>query len=318
MKKRVSLILTVLLLLSIVVIPMPSHAASPGSSAGRVALSSGRLNVRAAPSTGGAWLSSLTAGTTVTLLGRSGDWWRVEYAAGRFGYCHADYITPLGGTTATVATGGSSLNVRRGAGTGYARIEGLPDGERVVVLSTSGGWSRILYRGVKLGYVSAIYLRADLAYPAVSLPVPHFRQTDSRWSWRTLGSSGKTIGKVGCATTSIAMMESYRTGTTVTPDVMCRRLTYTASGNVYWPSHYTLVTDYSLDTIYRLLSQGNPVMLGGKTASGGQHWIVVTGYVGGATLTPSGFLINDPGVGSRRTLGEFFSAYPYFYKMFYY
>jgi hypothetical protein len=190
--------------------------------------------------------------------------------------------------------------------------------ERVVVLSTSGGWSRILYGGVKLGYVSAAYLRTDLAYPAVSLSVPHFRQTDSRWSWRTLGSSGKTIGKVGCATTSIAMMESYRTGTTVTPDVMCRRLTYTASGNVYWPSHYTLVTSFSLDTIYRLLSQGKPVMLGGKTASGGQHWIVVTGYVGGATLTPSGFLINDPGVGSRRTLGEFFSAYPYFYKMFYY
>lgn len=318
MKKRVSLILTVLLLLSIVVIPMPAEAASLGSSAGRVALSSGRLNVRASPSTSGAWLSSLTAGTTVTLVGKSGEWWRVEYAAGRYGYCHADYITPLGGTTATVATGGSRLNVRSGAGTSYARVDALADGERVVVLSTSGGWSRILYGGVKLGYVSAAYLRADLAYPAVSLSVPHFLQTDSRWSWRTLGSSGKTIGKVGCATTSIAMMESYRTGTTVTPDVMCRRLTYTSTGNVYWPSHYTLVTDYSLKTIYRLLSQGKPVMLGAKTASGGQHWIVVVGYVGGDRLTPAGFLIHDPGAPSRRTLGDFFAAYPYFYKMFYY
>ncbi len=318
MKRIFSLILTLSILTSIVVIPIKSSAASPNMQAGRVALSSGRLNVRAAPTTSGAWLASLTAGTTVTLLERSGSWWRVEYADGKYGYCHGDYLAPLGGKVATVATSGSRLNVRSGAGTSYGRIASLADGEEVIVLSSSGGWARVLFRGSSLGYVSEQYLDRPEAYPAVSLTVPYFKQTDSRWSWVTLGSSGKTIGKVGCATTSIAMIESYRTGSTVTPDTMSKRLTYTSSANVYWPSHYTLVTSYSLETIYSLLAAGKPVLLGAKNGSGGQHWIVVTGYRGGDRLTASGFTINDPAATWRKTLTDFFNAYPYFYKMFYY
>jgi uncharacterized protein YgiM (DUF1202 family) len=318
MKRIFSLILTLSILTSILFIPIKSAAVSPTMQAGRVSLSSGRLNVRASPSTGGRWLASLTAGATVTLLEQSGDWWRVEYADGKYGYCHGDYLTPLGGKVATVATSGSRLNVRSGAGTSHSRIASLADGEEVIVLSSSGGWARVLFRGAALGYVSEEYLATRAAYPAVSLTVPYFKQTDSRWSRVTLGTSGKTIGKVGCATTSIAMIESYRTGSTITPDAMAKRLTYTSSANVYWPSHYTLVTGYSLETIYTLLASGKPVLLGAKNGSGGQHWIVVTGYRGGDRLTASGFTIHDPAATWRRTLTDFFNAYPYFYKMFYY
>ena len=176
----------------------------------------------------------------------------------------------------------------------------------------------MLFRGTSLGYVSTQYLTHREGYPAVAVTVPYFKQTDSRWSRVTLGTSGKTIGKVGCATTSIAMIESYRTGATITPDAMAKRLTYTSSGNVFWPSHYTLVTDYSLDTIYSILASGRPVLLGAKNGSGGQHWIVVTGYRGGERLSASGFTIHDPAATWRKTLTDFFNAYPYFYKMFYY
>ena len=113
------------------------------------------------------------------------------------------------------------------------------------------------------------------------------------------------------------MMESYRTGTTIYPDAMSKKLTYTPSGSVYWPSHYTTVTRYDLSAIHALLKQGKPVLLGAKKASGGQHWVVVTGFTGGA-VTAENFAINDPGSKSRTTLQQFFTDYPTFYKYFHY
>ena len=321
MKKVLSLMLTAILLMGIFVIPIRASAATATvPSAGVVDTGGGRLNVRAKPSTAGAWVASLTDGATVTLYEKTGDWWRVEYAAGKLGYCHADYITPIAGSAATVSVGTSTLNVRRGPGTSYARLGSLKNGTQVVVLSTSGGWSRILYAGTSIGYVSATYLKATMKYAPVSLAVPCYRQWDSRWGSIRIGSSGKTISQIGCATSGIAMLESYRTGTTLTPATMVKRLSYTASGNVYWPSHFDVHywRDGYLADVYAHLAAGRPVLIGAKTASGGQHWVVITGYTGGDDFSPDRFTIHDPGVSTRKTLADFFAAYPIFYKYFTY
>ena len=321
MKKAIALTLSLILMSFILVIPIRTSAATPDASAGAVTTGGSRLNVRASPKTDGTWLASLTDGSYVTLLSQNGSWWHVEYAAGKTGYCHKDYITPIAGKTATVKTGGSSLNVRSGPGTAYARRTGLADGTVVLVLSVQNGWARVLYHGTSVGYVSTAYLAEyAVAYPKVSLPVPAYRQWDSRWGWVKIGSQGKTLSQIGCATTGIAMIESYRKGYEITPGTMAGRLSYTASGNVYWPSDYTAIYTSAgyLDRIYRELSAGRAVLLGAKTASGGQHWIVITGYTGGDTLTPGGFTINDPGVATRKTLADFFEDYPYFYKYFVY
>ena len=320
MKRTVSLLLVLLLLLS--TMPVRSEAATMESKAGIVTVANSSLNVRSAPSTSSAVLSSLPKGSYVTLLGRSGDWWQVEYGKGLYGYCHAGYITVASGSPARVSTQSLSLNIRSGPGTSYAKLGSLSKGEVVIILSASGGWSRILYHGRKTGYVSAQYLSAateGARYPALSLNVPSFKQTDSRWASVLIGASGKTIAQIGCATTAIAMMESYRTGTTIYPDAMSRRLSYTSSGSVYWPSHYTVVTDGGgyLYALYALLKQGKPVLFGAKTSSGNQHWVVVTGFTGGSTLTASGFSIHDPGSSSRTNLQQFLNAYPIFYKYFY-
>lgn len=279
------------------------------------------LNVRSgdwstAPVTG-----SLKNGSYVTLLSKSGSWWHVRYGKGQYGYCHADYISVLSGTAATVATSYGTLNVRSGPGTSYAKADVLYKGETVLVLSASAGWSRILYHGNKTGYVSSQYLSTGSSgYASISLSVPSYKQTDSRWANVTIGTSGKTMAQIGCATTAVAMMESYRTGTTIYPDAMSKKLTYTASGSLYWPSNYTAVTSSSgyLSAIYQQLSQGKPVLFGAKTAAGSQHWVVITGFTGGSSLTPSAFTIQDPGSNSRTTLQQFLNAYPVFYKYFYY
>ncbi len=322
MRKFTSFILALILILGALSIPMSANAATTSSKAGVVSVTSGKLNVRSSASTSGAVVSSLSKGSYVTLMSKSGNWWRVEYADGKYGYCHADYIKTATGTPSTVKISSGSLNVRSGAGTSYSIIASLYKGEVVIVLSKSGSWSRILYNGTKTGYVSSQYLSTSSSstYSKVSLNVPSFKQTDNRWASVKIGSSGKTIAQIGCATTAIAMMESYRTGATIYPDAMSKKLTYSSSGNVYWPSNYTAVTSSSgyLSSIYNQLKNGKPVLFGAKKSSGTQHWVVITGYTGGSSLTASGFTINDPGSNSRTTLQHLLNEYPTFYKYFYY
>ena len=322
MKKTISLIMSIIMTV-LFLLPLNAQAATVSSKAGAVSVSSGKLNVRSGNSTSSAVVSSLSKGSYVTLISKQGSWWRVEYSDGRYGYCHADYITELSGSVMKVNIQSGSLNVRSGPSTAYTRTGSLSKGEIVIILSSSGSWKRILYNGTKTGYVSAQYLTAttnNSVYSAVSLKVPSYKQTDSRWANVIIGKSGKTIADIGCVTTGIAMMQSYRTGTTIYPDAMSKKLSYSSSGSVYWPSDYIVTTSSSgyLSRIYELLKQGKPVLFGAKNSYGGQHWVVITGYTGGDTLTASGFTINDPGSKTRTTLQQFLNSYPNFYKYFHY
>ena len=60
----------------------------------------------------------------------------------------------------------TTLNVRKGAGTAYARMGLLKKGDKVQVLSVTGGWAKIAY-GDAVGYVSANYLTFDAVQPEV-------------------------------------------------------------------------------------------------------------------------------------------------------
>ena len=305
-----------MLLLSVLI--LPAHAADANSKAGIVSVSSGRLNVRSQPSSTSIAVTSLNKDSYVTLISKAGSWWKVEYAQGKYGYCHADYVRVAEGNPTLVNTNSGALNVRSGAGTGFAKVGTLAKGETVLVLSTSSGWARILYHGSKTGYVSANYL--GNFYSSVSLWVRNMKQMDSRWADTIVGTSGKTMAQIGCATTAIAMVEAHRTGKTVYPDVMTTQLKYTPSGSVYWPSHYTTVTDTSdyLNRVYKLLKQGKPILFGATNQYGSQHWVVITGFEGGTTLKASAFTIQDPGSYSRFNLQQFLAEYPNVYKYFYY
>lgn len=261
--------------------------------------------------------ASLNKGSYVTLISKSGDWWKVEYAKKGSTATATGFITVTGGDPGIRGASSGTLNVRSGAGTAYGRVGALSKGETVIRLSTANGWSRVPLRRNETGYVSAQYLSGN--YASVSLNVPNFKQTDARWADVRIGTSGKTFSQIGCATTAVAMMESFRTGRTIYPDAMAKELTYTPSGSLYWPSHYTAVTDGSgyLSTVYGKLKQGT-VLLGVSNAYGGQHWVVVTGYTGGSIQSASGFTIRDPGSNSRTTSQQLLNVYPSFYKFFYY
>ena len=308
-----------ILFLIMMIMPMsPKADAASAIKAGAVTTSGGSLNVRSQPTTASAPVASLKKGSYITLHSRSGDWWRVEYDKGKYGYCHENYITVVQRTGVRVNVRSGSLNVRSGPGTNYSRMASLYAGESVILLSSSSGWSRVVYHGTKTGYVSSQYLSGY--YTPISLNVPNFKQTDSRWADKMVGTSGKPFSQIGCATTAVAMMESVRRGTTIYPDVMSQELRYTPGGDLYWPGHYVVSTEQSgyLERIYQKLTQGKPVLLGMKNTYGSQHWVVVTGFRGGDTLTAGGFTIQDPGTYSRTNLQQLKDAYPAFYKFYTY
>lgn len=148
-----------------------AQAADAGSTAGVVSTSWGSLYVRSLPSTGGTILTKLAKGTYVTLLEKSGSWWRVECGSGQYGYVSAGYIgTVSGAYTADVTA--YYLNVRAGAGTAYSIKNVLENGDTVIVLSSSGSWCKILYNGTQTGYVSAKYLSSASTSSAMTWPVP--------------------------------------------------------------------------------------------------------------------------------------------------
>lgn len=315
MKKIIAAIISIILLMSISLVPTASAAESVYG-AGVVATSSSPLNVRQSASTSSAVLTSLPKNSYVTLISKSGSWWRVAYGANRYGYCSASYIREVSSTAGTVSVSAGNLNVRSGAGTGYNIIGKLPKGQSVLILSSANGWHKVLYNGTKTGYVSASYIKTTTSsgssQSSVRLTVPSFKQMDSRWANILIGSSGKTIGAIGCTTTCLAMTESYRTGTTITPDAMSKKLSYSSTGSLYWPQNYVTDTAVTYEKLKTQLRQGKPVILGLKTNAGNTHWVVVTGFSG------STYYINDPGSNIRTTLSEALAKYPSFYKMAYY
>lgn len=294
-------------------------AVNTSSKAGIVITKNDPLTVRAKPSVNSTALSYLAKNSYITLISKSGEWWYVEYAKNKFGYCFGGYIKETTSTVKTVKVTSGRLNVRSGAGTNYGIIGGLSANEVVLVLSSKNGWSKILYNGRQVGYASDKYLSLPSDITGKRLNVPSYKQNDSRWANVKVGSSGKTISQIGCTTTAIAMMESYRQGKTITPDIMVKNLKYTSTGNVYWPSDYIVTTDKTdyLGKFRTLINQNKPILAGFKNTNGSQHWVVVVGYSGSGTV-PTDFIINDPGSNSRTKFSEFINAYPNFYKFFHY
>ncbi len=321
MKKKISIILTIVLLFSVIILPSSVSAATETEKVGKVTLSSGWLNVRREATASSESVAKLQNGSYITILSKTGAWWKVKYSENEYGYSSATYVKEVTSTEKYVNIISGTLNVRSGAGSNYKATDKLVKGDKVLVVYTDGNWSYVLYDGTKTGYVSTWYLTSNsVNYTAIKLSVPSYKQTDSRWANVKLGTSGKRMADIGCATTGIAMMESYRTSTTIYPDAMSKKLKYTSSGSVYWPSYYTQVTsktDY-LKKIYEKIKSGKPVLFGAKNSSGGQHWVVITGYTGGDTISASKFTVNDPGSKNRKTLQDLFNTHPNFYKYFYY
>ena len=133
-------------------------AASVG--VGTVTVDAPRLRQRA--TTDSTILATASKGDSVIILENAGNnWYKVDYKSVQ-GYMSGEYLTVA--TTADaaigygkVSAGGSTLNMRSGAGTSYGVVSSLPDGTIVEIVGINNGWYKIQYGG-KTGYVSSDYM----------------------------------------------------------------------------------------------------------------------------------------------------------------
>ena len=141
------------------------------------------------------------------------------------------------------------------------------------------------------------------------LNVLFFSQLDPQWKDDLMGSSGQTIGQIGCAMTCTAMLLKYY-GVNTDPGVLNAWLSthggYTSSGALYWakPAEYSngkmqfvsmggSITDNdNWGVLNDELSKGYPVIVEvdayPSTPSLDSHWVLVTGREGNQ------YYINDP------------------------
>ena len=121
------------------------------------------LRLREEASTSSTILATASKGDTVVVLEDAGNgWYKVDYNTVE-GYMSAEYLTVSEKADVAIGyglvkTGGSSLNVRSGPGTSYAKVTSLYDGNVVSIVGIDSGWYKITTSSGVTGYVSSEYM----------------------------------------------------------------------------------------------------------------------------------------------------------------
>jgi lipoprotein-anchoring transpeptidase ErfK/SrfK len=146
-------------------------------------------NVRGGPGTDYPRLGYLEPGTQVSVIGRYGDWWQIEYngalawVADRVVIARNTEHVPLVLLTATpgagpptpagpiVEAGAHGANVRNGPGTDYARLGYLDPGAQTPVIGRYGDWWQIEYYGALAWVADQVVVAYNVrAVPEVQSP----------------------------------------------------------------------------------------------------------------------------------------------------
>ncbi len=150
-----------------------SSSSSGGSSSVKDASGEGSINaysvrLRSGPSTSYDILGTYSVGTTMTVTGDAGDWYRVSYN-GTEGYVYKTYLT-VGGSGSDSSSGSSvssmddidatvisAVHFRSGPDTSYASQAVLSSGTSVTITGETEKWYRVRYDGSE-GYIFKTYL----------------------------------------------------------------------------------------------------------------------------------------------------------------
>ncbi|MBQ9195689.1 MAG: SH3 domain-containing protein [Clostridia bacterium] len=160
----------------------PSPEPLTGSVARVSTKNGGSLNLRSAASSTSTRVRLIPNGTVINILQYGKEWCYASYN-GSTGYVMTSFLSlgtgvnssgakstsaPSAAATVPVSTGSTKyaqvntgsggLNLRKGAGAGYARITIIPKGAYVTLISEGTVWSQVNYNGTT-GYVMSYYLK---------------------------------------------------------------------------------------------------------------------------------------------------------------
>lgn len=152
--------------------PPTTPAAPPPAAAKQTAtVQTDGLNLRSQANTTSAILGTLPLGSSLTVLEKQGDWYRVQTADGKTGWVAGWLITvsqpsvpdPSGPFVTII---GPDTNVRSGPGTQYDIVKTVQPGEKYRIVQTSGEWFQLSFPDGSTGYVAG-WLVSPNGAPAV-------------------------------------------------------------------------------------------------------------------------------------------------------
>lgn len=144
-----------------------TSSSAADSSAGKTGVINGTyVRLRSGPSTSHAILGTYQPGTSMTVTGEDGDWYKVS-CDGQDGYVYKTYLT-IGGSSSsasdsvtamsdTKATVVSAVHFRTGPDTSYTSKQVLSAGTSVTITGETEKWYRVSYNGDE-GYIFKTYL----------------------------------------------------------------------------------------------------------------------------------------------------------------
>ena len=168
MKKRLIRLILILGILTVVFTASCAYADETAKVKG------GWLILRDAPGYDGRVLASYPTGTVVTILKKSGSWYRVKTPDRLQGYMLGKYLSfdasgriKDGCTAYVTANNKYNVNLRSGAGTGYRAIASYAKGTKVKVVHSGSTWCYIRIGAVE-GFMMTRYLTTKEPAPAPS------------------------------------------------------------------------------------------------------------------------------------------------------
>ncbi len=117
------------------------------------------LRLRSEPNTTSKTLDTAPRNDCVVVISKTGSWYKVSYNL-QEGYMHEDYVDVLTRENAELGYGkvtGTSVNLRKGPSTGYARVAVASKGDKCYILGLNDGWYKVIY-GEQICYIRSDYL----------------------------------------------------------------------------------------------------------------------------------------------------------------
>ena len=214
-----------------------------------VYITASALNVRSGAGTSYNVIGTLTKGKSASVVGTSGNWYKIKYGSG-YGYIISSYTStnaPSNSTSNTPPTTSTSnaktyycttagLNVRSGPGTSYASKGSLSLGQAVSVVDSSSYWHKIKF-GSGYGYVGSKYLSASKPSDSTSTPSNPSSVTPTTKTVYTTCSLNVRSG-AGTSYSVIGVLASGKSASVVGTSGSWYKIKY-GSGYGYISSKYT-------------------------------------------------------------------------------